>query len=571
MADTKREVERKYEGPLAGGDPALPDLTRVPGVSGVLDKGVADLDATYYDTADQRLAAASLTLRRRTGGDDAGWHLKLPVSEGVRDEIRAPLSDTVPHSLSALVRSRVREAELVPVVRLRSARDVRHLVDDSGALLAEVSVDHVRAERLSGGTGVAEWTEIEVELADDGDPAFLDKVEKKLRKAGLTRSSSKSKLAKALADTDADIDADADSVTGTPDTADTADATDGAGAEQPGKRKGRPERSERGRSGTSGRTARTARSRAAGQVEEAERPGRKKPADTAPRTAGDHVLAYLRTQRDAIIELDPAVRRDLHDSVHSMRVATRRMRSAFRSYGKVLDRAVTDPIGEELKWLAGELGVGRDQEVLAERLTEALDGLPEALLTGPVRDRLRTWSQARGEGSRRHVIAVLDGGRYLGLLAALDGAVDDPPLLKAAAGDPAKVIAKAVRKDFAKVSALVDQALGLAPGADRDLAMHEARKKAKRTRYAAEAAVPALGGPAAGLVKSMKSLQSLLGDHQDSLMAREALRDLAAQAHAAGESAFTYGVLYGREERHAAEVEAALPGVWEAIRGSGGI
>ncbi|MGW3630809.1 CYTH and CHAD domain-containing protein [Streptomyces sp. NPDC005122] len=515
MADTKREIERKYEGSPTGGDPALPDLTRVPGVSGVLDKGVADLDATYYDTADQRLAAASLTLRRRTGGDDAGWHLKLPVSDGVRDEIRAPLSDTVPHSLSALVRSRVREAELVPVVRLLSARDVRHLVDDSGALLAEVSVDRVRAERLSGGTGVAEWTEIEVELADDGDPAFLDQVEKKLRKAGLERSSSKSKLAKALSDTD------------TTNAADTTNAT-------------------------------KKRVKAA-------------PADRAPRTAGDHVLAYLRTQRDAIVELDPAVRRDLHDSVHSMRVATRRMRSAFRSYGRILDRAVTDPIGEELKWLAGELGVGRDQEVLTERLTTALDGLPGALVTGPVRDRLRTWSQARGDGSRRHLIAVLDGGRYLDLLAALDGVVTGPPLLKAAAGDPSKVIAKAVRKDFAKVSALVAQVLDPAPGADRDLAMHEARKKAKRTRYAAEAATPALRGPAAGLVKSMKSLQSLLGDHQDSVMAREALRDLADQAHAAGESAFTYGVLYGREERRAAAVEAAFPGEWESIRGGSGI
>lgn len=69
-------------------------------------------------------------------------------------------------------------------------------------------------------------------------------------------------------------------------------------------------------------------------------------------TAGDHVLAYLRAQRDAIVQLDPAVRRDLPDSVHRMRVATRRMRSAFRSYDKVLDRAATDPIGEELKWLA---------------------------------------------------------------------------------------------------------------------------------------------------------------------------------------------------------------------------
>ncbi|MEY2243023.1 CHAD domain-containing protein [Streptomyces sp. BF23-18] len=497
MADAKREIERKYEGPAVEGETGMPDLSGVPGVARVIDKGVAELDATYYDTPDQRLATASLTLRRRTGGHDAGWHLKLPVSEGVRDEIQAPLSDTVPRAIAGLVRSRVRDAELAPLVRLRSARDIRHLVDDSGALLAEVSLDRVRAERLGGGEGTAAWTEIEVELADDGDPAFLDKVEKKLRKAGLSRSASSSKLAKALSTT--------------------------------GKRAGKP----------------------------APR--------TDPDTAGDHVLAYLRAQYDAIVELDPAVRRDLPDSVHSMRVATRRMRGTFRSYGKILDRAVTDPIGDELKWLAGELGVDRDQEVLTERLTESLAQLPRTLLSGPVRTRLRTWAHARHGGSRRRLIAVLDGKRYLALLTALDALVTDPPLLKAAAGDPGKVIAKAVRKDFGKVSDLVEQALDRPPGADRDHAMHEARKKAKRTRYAAEAAAPALGAPAAGLVKSMKSLQSLLGDHQDSVMTREALRELAALAHAAGETSFTYGVLYGREEQRAAEAEAALPGAWEKI------
>ncbi|MEV0223026.1 CYTH and CHAD domain-containing protein [Streptomyces sp. NPDC050704] len=508
MADSKREIERKYEADENAGLADLPDLTRVSGVSAVIDKGVAELDATYYDTADQRLAAASLTLRRRTGGDDAGWHLKIPVSDGVRDEIHAPLSDTVPRTLTGLLRSRVRDAELVPVVRLLSARDVRHLVDASGGLLAEISVDRVRAERLGDGTGTstgtAEWTEIEVELADDGDPAFLDKVEKKLRKAGVRRSSSASKLARALGET-----------------------------------------------------------------------GRKKPeappVAEEPVTAGDHVLAYVRAQRDAIVELDPAVRRDVFDSVHAMRVATRRMRSAFRSYGKVLDRTVTDPIGDELKWLAGELGVDRDQEVLTERLTGALDELPRTLLTGPVRTRLRTWSHARRSGSRRHLISVLDGRRYLELLGALDALVAGPPLLKAASGRPEKVIATAVRKDFDKLSALVGQAIELPPGPDRDLAVHDARKKAKRTRYAAETAAPALGGPASGLVKSMKSLQGLLGEHQDSVMARLALRDVATQAHAAGESAFTYGVLYAREEQAAASVEAALPGAWGTIRGGMGV
>ncbi|NEA06535.1 CYTH domain-containing protein, partial [Streptomyces sp. SID10116] len=95
MAETKREIERKYD-VKAGTE--LPDLTGVTGVAGVVDKGTADLDAVYWDTPDQRLAAASITLRRRTGGHDAGWHLKLPVSlaDGVRDEVHAPLSDTVP-------------------------------------------------------------------------------------------------------------------------------------------------------------------------------------------------------------------------------------------------------------------------------------------------------------------------------------------------------------------------------------------------------------------------------------------------------------------------------------------
>lgn len=504
MAVTKREIERKYESDESG----LPDLTGVAGVATVVDKGVAELDAVYYDTPDERLAASAITLRRRTGGDDAGWHLKFPVSSGVRDEIHAPLSDTLPRALARLVRSRVRDVELVPLVRLRSSRDVRDLLDADGALLAEVSVDLVRAERLTGGGRGAQWSEIEVELADGRDPAFLDKVDKKLRKAGIRPSASPSKLARALRE--------------------TAPAGEGAGP---------PERSRKA----------------------AERPA----------GAAGPVLAYLRVQRDAIVALDPAVRRDLPDSVHSMRVATRRLRSTFRSYAKVLDRTVTDPVGAELKWLAEELGAGRDQEVLAERLTAALDELPRPLLAGPVRTRLRTWSHSRRSGSRRRVIAVLDGERYLTLLGTLDALAADPPLRKAAAGDPAEVLTKTVGREVERVFRLVRRALDVPPGDDRDLALHEARKKAKRARYAAEAAT---GGPRdafAERVRDMKALQSLLGEHQDSVMARQALRDVAAQAHGAGESSFTYGVLYGREERRAAEAEAALPEAYETMERAG--
>ncbi|MFF0737238.1 CHAD domain-containing protein [Streptomyces chartreusis] len=495
MADTKREIERKYE----SDDSGLPDLTGVAGVASVVDKGVAHLDATYYDTPDERLASASITLRRRTGGSDAGWHLKFPVAQGVRDEIQAPLSDDLPDELAGLVRSRVRHGELVPVVRLRSDRDVRDLVDADGRLLAEVSVDAVHAQRLAGGDGGAQWSEIEVELADGVDPVFLDKVEKRLRKAGVRPSKSASKLARALAETA------------------PKKLAPGPGAD--------------------------------------------------PVTAGDHVLAYVRAQRDAIVELDPAVRQDAEDSVHSMRVATRRMRSTFKSFGKVLDRTVTDPIGDELKWLAGELGVDRDREVLNERLSTALEQVPGALVSGPVAERLSHWAGDRPGGASARLIGILDSGRYLALLDALDALLADPPLRKAAGDKPGKVLPKAVKKDFGKVSALVEQAVELDPGADRDVAIHEARKKTKRTRYAAEAAVPALGKPAKDLVKTMKSLQNLLGEHQDSVMARQTLRELSAVAHAAGESAFTYGLLYGREEQRAAAVEAELPGFWDGVKG----
>ncbi|MET9659247.1 CYTH and CHAD domain-containing protein [Streptomyces sp. NPDC006510] len=493
MADSKREIERKYE---ATAETRLPDLSRVAGVSAVAHLGVSELDAVYYDTEDLRLAADSLTLRRRTGGSDAGWHLKFPVASGIRDELQEPLSDTLPRSFAGLLRSRVRDRGLVPVVRLVSARDVHHLLDAEGALLAEVSVDRVRAERLTDGGGTAAWTEIEAELADGGDLAFLDAVERRLRKAGVRPSAAPSKLARALAET------------------------------APKRRKG--------------------------PTGKARRP-----------TAGDHVLAYIRHQTEAIVALDPAVRRDLPDSVHQMRVATRRLRSALRTYRKILDRSVSDPVGDELKWLAAELGIDRDQEVLDARLRARLAELPRTLILGPVRGRLRIWSVARRNGSRRHTVAVLDGKRYLALLESLDALLAGPPLLPAASSAPGRALPRAVLKEYGRLAARVGHALDLPPGHDRDLAMHDARKAAKRARYAAEAARPALGKPAKRFAKRMKAVQTLLGDHQDSVVAREALRTLAVQAHAAGESAFTWGLLHGHEEAAAAARERELPQVWE--------
>ncbi|MGW7052729.1 CYTH and CHAD domain-containing protein [Streptomyces sp. NPDC054887] len=502
MADTKREIERKYEAPAGtGGEPRLPDLSKVAGVSSVRDDGVTPLDAVYYDTADLRLAAESLTLRRRTGGDDAGWHLKVPVAPHVRDEIRAPLTDDLPPALAALTRSRTRDEPLVPVVRLRTVRDVRHLLDAHGVPLAEVSVDTVTAQRVGvdAGGATTRWTEVEVELSDGADPALLDAVDKKLRKAGLRPATSASKLARALEHT-------------TPSW---------------------------------------------------KKPQQHEPGRTAARTAGDHVLAYLREQHASLVAYDPAVRRNLPDSVHQMRVATRRLRSALRTYRKILDRTVTEPVAEELKWLAGELGVDRDQEVLDARLHARIDDLPDTLLMGPVRGRLRIWSVAGRESAHTRTLAALDSTRYLDLLTALHTLLTEPPLRPAASRPAADVLPRALLKDYGRLAHRMEAALALPHGEERDHALHRARKAAKRTRYAAEAARPALGKPAGRFSKRLKAVQSALGAHQDSVVTRETLRTLAAQAHAAGETAFTWGLLHGREEAAADTGEPELAHAWQ--------
>ncbi|MFD7205766.1 CHAD domain-containing protein [Streptomyces sp. NPDC059893] len=498
MVQSMQETERKYEVPSSCDTSWLPALDRVEGVTSVVDRSIEELDAVYYDTDDLRLSGSSATLRRRTGGSDAGWHLKLPLPGDSREEVQAALTDAVPDALCGLALSRTRGAELTPVVRIRSTREVRELVDAEGAVLAELSIDAVRAESLRAQGRSAAWREMEVELAEDADPALLDAVEKRLREHGIARAQSSSKLARAL-----------DEMAPVP----------------------------------------------AGERDEA--------VDLAEGSAGEQVLAYVREQIRVLTALDPAVRRDRPDSVHRMRVACRRLRSCLRSYRSVLDREGTDAIRGDLKWLAGELGAERDQEVLMERLTRGVKALPKELVLGPVSARLQAWNVARGSESHQRSLDALGSRRYLALLDSLAALGQQPPL-RAKAGKAAdKVMAKAVLKEFDRLAQRMAPALDLPPGPERDVALHQARKAAKKVRYAAEAARPALGKPAKRLGKRVKAGQKVLGDHQDSVVARGTIRDLAVAAQTSNEAGFTWGVLYGGEQAVAHTREQELLTVWE--------
>ena len=85
VATVVRETEQKYDLD-AGGSAALDAMQARTGTAGVAAcsrPGEQLLDAVYYDTADLRLIRAGVTLRR-TGGQDAGWHLRLPAGAETR-------------------------------------------------------------------------------------------------------------------------------------------------------------------------------------------------------------------------------------------------------------------------------------------------------------------------------------------------------------------------------------------------------------------------------------------------------------------------------------------------------
>ncbi|MDR8409916.1 CYTH and CHAD domain-containing protein [Nonomuraea sp. 3-1Str] len=187
------EIEDKFDVPP---DYAIPDLSRVGQVVGPKSH---TLVAIYYDTPDLRLAAHGITLRRRRGGDDAGWHLKLPRAKGARQEIGRPLTRSVrvvPDDLAELVRGHTRGAPLQAVAELETRRSVT-VVREGDRRLVEVADDRVKGTVFGEELRIVRWREVEAELLD-GDAAVLAKVGKRLRKAGATPSGAASKLARLL-------------------------------------------------------------------------------------------------------------------------------------------------------------------------------------------------------------------------------------------------------------------------------------------------------------------------------------------------------------------------------------
>ncbi|WP_253888194.1 CYTH and CHAD domain-containing protein [Actinokineospora diospyrosa] len=487
MATRVRETERKYEAPA---DFTLPDLTSAGPVSATAGPRSSDLDATYFDTADLRLARAGITLRRRTGGDDAGWHAKLPVAPDVRDEIRFPLGRAktkVPADLAALVRSHTLGAPLTPVVRITTQRDEWELQDADGTTIALLADDKVTAHPLDGTPH--SWRELEIEATD------LDVLAAVGTALGATPAKSTSKLAQALGE------------------------------------RARP---------------------------------RKRVELSANPSAADVALTYLLTQTAAIRANDTGIRLDTDDSVHQFRVASRRLRSALRVFRPLLDADRVNALRAELKWLGGVASPARDAEVLADHFAAELKELPSEDVLGKVPAQIDAELSRTLADGRAEILSAVDSDRYLALLTDLDAFLADPPWTKRARRPAAQELRKPVVKAWRTLEASVRAVEG---ADDRDTALHQVRKDAKKARYTAEVVAPVFGKRLDRWGKKVKKAQTVLGVRQDAAVARQAVREMGVRAHLAGGNGFTYGVLYAREGERGARAEEDFTRVWRKLLG----
>ncbi|TMG66206.1 MAG: CYTH and CHAD domain-containing protein [Chloroflexi bacterium] len=272
--------------------------------------------------------------------------------------------------------------------------------------------------------------------------------------------------------------------------------------------------------------------------------------------AKDVIQNVLAESVAALLHNDPLVRtgRD-PEAVHQARVATRKMRSNLRTFGPLLDPGWTEPLRSELGWLAMGLGAVRDREVLLERLRGSASSLPASDQKSAA--SLLHLLEKEIDGLRKKLIADLDSQRYIDLLETLVAAAHAPATLPEADQPARAVLPTMATTPWRRLRSAVRQL----PEAPTDPELHRIRILAKRARYAAEAVAPVAGPGAAAFAKAAAKLQTVLGEHQDSVTAQAWLRD----AKVTGRRAFVAGELIALERIAANAARAKWRKAWDAL------
>lgn len=507
MADrpsVHREVERKLK---VAPDFVVVDLVAHGVIARVIPGQPFQMNAAYHDTSDLRLVRWGATLRRREGGADAGWHLKLPVwgaDHGTRDELHLPLwsgsTGFVPAELADIVAPLTRGERLITVAWVHTTRTPSILIDHEGVEVAELVDDQVQVRNHHGQT-VAEFREIEIEALHTGADInqagiqIVDRIAAVLIERG-AEPSDVSKAAAAL-----------------------------------GKLAGEPPDICVGR------------------------------APLPQDSARDALRSIIALHARHLVLADVAVRRDLPDSIHQLRVAARRLRSTLRTLESLLDADWARTVEGELSWLASEVGLVRDTEVLLGRLSEQADALgePDAAL---VRECTEGFLRRRLDGARGSALAALRSERHDLLLEDLVRGSQDPPVTPLASQPCGEVLPTLAERSWRRLERSTRQ---LDQHADAD-SWHRVRIRAKRARYAVESVEPLLADRGSRLARRLADVTDVLGGIQDARIAQELLREMSAHPGVDAETAFALG--RGCQQQIAAERagRAEFGRLWPEVR-----
>jgi CHAD domain-containing protein len=475
-----RVVEEREDKFDVDPDWVVPQFKRLVPDGGRLDQHVRTLDNTYFDTPGAGLRLFGVTLRRRVGGSETGWQLKVPNGMARTELQSSALTKTLPSALAKGVAGLRAGERLEPVATVKTTRTAYRVLNADSELVLEVADDQVESGPPDGQPTLRSWREVEVELGPAGKKKDMKRTRKLLLTAGATPSTKRTKLDRALGPT----------------------SSNGA--------------------------------------ESAVKAG----------TVGELVGAYVADQCDVLASNDVGLRTGA-PAAHKTRVAARRLRSTLRTFGDVVHAGPADELNNELAWYADVLGEVRDREVLNSRLTTLIADLPPEHVRGPVEAEItKTLAKERDDAIQRLNVAMRTR-RYQHLMQLLHVWKTAPPFTDAAASKE-KTAVKYVKDAKRKADKRLREA-------DDDIErLHGARKAEKRLRYAAELVEPA-DGRMKRIARTAKDLQTLLGEHQDAVVAANFLSTISAATDGEnGDSGFTYGVLVANELNRAAEIRESL-------------
>ena len=523
------------------------------------------VDDRYVDTAGRAVERAGYAARIRERGDRRILGLKslTPAVGAVhrREELEAAAGEGLdPRTWPAsdardLLLRTIGEEPLQERFQVRQRRRVREVLDEDGA--AEISADEV--EVLRDGRRLGTYSGIEVELRR-GDEAILGRLATALEATGGVRASSRSKF-----------EAARDLAEGAPSAAGRRRAGRGSQKTEPASAAGEPAAPPG--SGTqpqgaepgpgAGAPAQRVGSEAAERLllSVGKSPG--VTADDPFAEAGRKVLRF-HLARMLAVEAGTRSSEDPED-LHKMRVATRRMRAAWRVFGDGFRRGRVRRSVGGLRTLAADLGSVRDLDVLIDALETHAAGLfaAERAALRPLED---AWRVER-DRARTALLRYLDSAAYRKFVEEQLAFVEDVgrDVIPAGPTDPRRVRDTAPSRLWTAYEGVraYDAVLRWA-----DLAtVHQLRIAGKRLRYAVEFFREPLGPDAALLIERVTALQDHLGMLHDADVAAGLARSFLVERSAvlSPASVDAVGRYLADRERETARLRRTIGPAWRRV------